>query len=49
MKKIIDVSHWQNTINWEAVKGAGIEGAIIKAGGSDAGVHRLLRDDGGGD
>lgn len=39
MKKIIDVSHWQNTINWEAVKGAGIEGAIIKAGGSDAGFY----------
>lgn len=40
MKKIIDVSHWQNTINWEAVKGAGIEGAIIKAGASDAGTYK---------
>ena len=49
MKKIIDVSHWQNTINWPKVKASGIEGAIIKAGVSDAGVHRLLRDDGGGD
>lgn len=39
MKKIIDVSHWQNTINWEAVKGDGIDGAIIKAGGSDAGFY----------
>ena len=39
MKKIIDVSHWQNTINWPKVKASGIEGAIIKAGGSDAGFY----------
>lgn len=39
MKKIIDVSHWQNTINWPTVKASGIAGAIIKAGGSDAGFY----------
>ena len=30
MKKIIDVSHWQNTINWPKVKASGIEGAITE-------------------
>lgn len=35
----IDVSKWQGTIDWNAVKLAGIEFAIIKAGGSDAGFY----------
>lgn len=37
--KGIDVSHWQGTIDWAKVKKAGIEFAIIKAGGSDAGFY----------
>lgn len=37
--KGIDVSHWQGTIDWDNVKKAGIEFAIIKAGGSDAGFY----------
>ena len=37
--KGIDVSHWQGTIDWNKVKKAGIEFAIIKAGGSDAGFY----------
>lgn len=35
----IDVSHWQGDIDWPKVKQAGIEFAIIKAGGSDAGFY----------
>lgn len=27
---MIDVSVWQNTIDWQAVKNAGVEGAIIR-------------------
>lgn len=38
-RKGIDVSHWQRTIDWNKVKKAGIEFAIIKAGGSDAGFY----------
>lgn len=37
--KGIDVSHWQGTIDWNKVKAAGIQFAIIKAGGSDAGTY----------
>ena len=37
--KGIDVSHWQGDIDWEAVKEDGVEFAIIKAGGSDAGFY----------
>lgn len=37
--KVIDVSHWQGNINFNEVKEAGIEGVIIKAGGSDAGFY----------
>lgn len=37
--KGIDISHWQGTIDWNKVKKAGIEFAIIKAGGSDAGFY----------
>lgn len=40
MRKGIDVSHWQGNIDWEAVKASGIEFAIIKAGGSDAGFYK---------
>ena len=35
----IDVSKWQGYINWEAVKRAGYDFAIIKSGGSDAGLY----------
>ena len=37
--KGIDVSRWQGTINWKAVKESGIDFVIIKAGGSDAGFY----------
>jgi len=37
--KVIDVSHYQGNINFNIVKEAGIEGVIIKAGGSDAGFY----------
>lgn len=37
--KGIDVSHWQGHIDWAKVKAAGIQFAIIKAGGSDAGLY----------
>ena len=37
--KGIDVSHWQGPIDWAKVKAAGIQFAIIKAGGSDAGLY----------
>ena len=36
----IDVSHWQGNINFTKVKKAGVDFAIIKAGGSDAGFYR---------
>lgn len=32
MKKGIDVSRWQGVINWDAVKAAGVEFVIIRAG-----------------
>jgi lysozyme len=35
----IDVSHWQGAIDWAKVKAAGIQFAIIKAGGSDSGFY----------
>src|SRR5258708_16591347 len=35
----IDVSRWQGTINWDQVKGSGVQGAIIKAGGADGGLY----------
>lgn len=38
-RKGIDVSRWQGYINWNQVKGTGIEFAIIKAGGSDDGLY----------
>lgn len=38
--KGIDVSHWQGNIDWSAVKAAGIDFAIIKAGGSDNGFYQ---------
>lgn len=37
--KGIDVSAWQGIIDWKAVKAAGIQFAIIKAGGSDDGTY----------
>lgn len=38
--KLIDVSHWQGNINFSQVKASGIEGVIIKCGGSDAGFYK---------
>jgi lysozyme len=37
--KGIDVSHWQGHIDWVKVKASGIQFAIIKSGGSDAGFY----------
>ena len=39
MAKGIDVSHHQGIINWQKVKSAGVDFAIIKAGGSDKGTY----------
>lgn len=39
MKNGIDVSVYQGDIDWKNVKNSGIEFAIIKAGGSDAGFY----------
>lgn len=36
----IDVSHYQGNIDWQKAKKAGIEFAIIKAGGSDKGLYK---------
>lgn len=38
--KGIDVSHWQGNIDWQRVAQSGVQFAIIKAGGSDAGRYR---------
>lgn len=37
--KGIDVSAWQGIIDWKSVKNAGIQFAILKAGGSDDGIY----------
>lgn len=39
MIKGIDVSKWQGYIDWNKVKNSGIQFAILKAGGSDAGLY----------
>lgn len=39
MKKLIDVSRWQKEIDWDALKSSGIDGVLIKAGGSDNGIY----------
>lgn len=36
----IDISHWQNNINFNKVKNDYIDFVIIKAGGSDAGFYK---------
>lgn len=41
--KGIDVSHWQGSIDWGKVKASGIQFAIIKTGGSDAGFYKDSR------
>ncbi len=38
-KKIIDISRHQDTIDFDALKASGIDGVIIKAGGSDDGIY----------
>lgn len=38
-KQGIDVSRWQGNIDWAKVRGAGIECAILKCGGSDSGFY----------
>lgn len=40
MIKGIDVSSWQGNIDWNRVRASGIQFAIIKAGGSDAGFYK---------
>lgn len=40
MKKGIDVSAWQGVIDWDRVKSAGIEFAILKAGSGKSSVDR---------
>ena len=37
--KGIDVSQWQGAIDWNAVKASGVQFAIIKMGGGDAGLY----------
>ena len=37
--KGIDVSQWQGNINWQAVRDSGVEIAIIKMSGGDAGLY----------
>ena len=44
MSKIIDVSEFNGTINWEKVKKAGVDYAIIRAGGR-YGVSGQIYDD----
>lgn len=44
MIKGIDVSAWQGNIDWKQVAADGIEFAIIKAGGSDAGKNGWYKD-----
>ena len=43
MIKGIDVSSWQGNIDWNRVRASGIQYAIIKAGGSDAGFYKDKR------
>ena len=38
--KLIDISHWQGNINFSQVKASGIQGVIIKAGGSDKDFYK---------
>ena len=37
---LIDISHWQSYVDFNKVKEDGIEGVIIKAGGSDSGFYK---------
>lgn len=37
--RVIDVSRWQNQIDWRAVKADGVQGAWIKVGGTEGGKH----------
>lgn len=39
MLKGIDISHWQGNVDFAKVKNSGIEGVIIKVGGSDSGFY----------
>lgn len=38
-KKLIDISRHQGTIDFDALKASGIDGILIKAGGSDFGIY----------
>ena len=40
MKKGIDISHWNGSIDFGKVKASGIDFVIIKAGGSDRGFYK---------
>lgn len=41
----VDVSHWQEDINWEKMKAAGVKFAIIKMGGRDKKTAKFYLDD----
>ena len=45
LKKGVDVSRFQGAINWEKVKGAGIDFAIVRAGLRGTTEGKLLEDD----
>src|SRR3954462_14301710 len=36
----IDVSRWQNVINWAEVKASGVQGSWNKVGGADGGLYK---------
>lgn len=42
--KGMDVSHWDEIIDWKKVKASGIEFAMIKAGGSDGKTQKYYQD-----
>ncbi|WP_258175677.1 RICIN domain-containing protein [Bifidobacterium callitrichos] len=48
-KGVVDVSEWQKTIDWQAAKNAGVEGAIVRIGygwgnGFDAQAQRNIKE-----
>lgn len=43
--RTIDVSRWQGTIDWQAVKDSGVAGAWIKVGGADGGLYKDSQSD----
>lgn len=43
--KVIDVSEWQDTIDWAKVKAAGIQGVFLRAGGRYVKTGEIFSDD----